>query len=398
MLAGAALHVPCEVQRPGVPHLSGVAGAGPVELEFHDVPSDGDCLFSAIALSAALTDGHPTPSVADLHDRAGELRLAALDLLCPAGSPDPDLILGGLPADLVIDPRPGETGAAYCRRMRHQGQWGSTAEILALTRVLQRPITVHAAFGPETYGESERSVYSVDGAGPGAVDGHAPLAVHFENGHYRAVLGLRGGASACDAAAAPDTAGGDAAGAADSTACASARGLSAPLDASAHEVHEVSALLDALHASASRADGASYLALFAPGAVFLGTDPDERWPLEKFHSYATARFATGRGWTYLVRDRHVTTRGDVAWFDEALEGEVLGACRGSGVAVRGGGSSMSQGGGGDSEFGGWRIAQYSLTMAVRNKVALQVAAINAEAGARRTNGRWALRVWEWVTR
>ena len=33
------------------------AGTGPITI--HDVPHDGDCLFSAVALSVALTDGQP---------------------------------------------------------------------------------------------------------------------------------------------------------------------------------------------------------------------------------------------------------------------------------------------------------------------------------------------------
>ncbi len=51
--------------------------------------------------------------------------------------------------------------------------------------------------------------------------------------------------------------------------------------------------LDALHAAASKPDEARYFALFAPGAVFIGTDATERWTIEEFRSYAHARFATG---------------------------------------------------------------------------------------------------------
>ena len=37
----------------------------------------------------------------------------------------------------------GESGCDYCARMRRTGQWGTAAEILALTRALHRPIAVY---------------------------------------------------------------------------------------------------------------------------------------------------------------------------------------------------------------------------------------------------------------
>eukprot|EP00967_Tisochrysis_lutea_P158490 scaffold324175_cov52-Tisochrysis_lutea.AAC.1 len=153
------------------------------------------------------------------------------------------------------------------------------------------------------------------------------------------------------------------------------------------EVDEVNSLLDAMHAHAAHANGPSYLALFAPGSVFMGTDPSERWALEEFKQYAGARFAKGQGWRYMVSDRHVAVRGDVAWFDEGLEGEVLGTCRGTGVAVRTATSGINASDGEESvedggEYGNWRIAQYSLTMAIRNEVAIDVANINLQ----KTNG------------
>jgi len=200
MLASAVLQAPCQPVRSGTPSLSSIPGDGSdVRLKIFDVPGDGDCLFSAVALSAALTDGLPAPSATELRVRAAELRIAAVTLLCPAGAPDPDLILGELPADLIIEPLPGEDGVGYCRRMRRPGQWGSLAEILVLSKVLQRPIAVHAAFGVDTYGDNPSG-----GAGPAEDDTgrvktlRPPLAVYFQNSHYRAALLLRGGA-ACDA-------------------------------------------------------------------------------------------------------------------------------------------------------------------------------------------------------
>ena len=144
-------------------------------LVFHDVPANGDCLFSAVSLSAALIDNRPDQARARaLRTSAERLRNQAMDLLCPAGSPDPELVLGGLPAELVMEPRSGEDAIGYCKRMRQPGEWGSTAELMALTRVLGRPIRVHTEFSVETYGAEQPSA-------------KPPLSVHFADSHYRAV-------------------------------------------------------------------------------------------------------------------------------------------------------------------------------------------------------------------
>ena len=119
-------------------------------------------------------------------------------------------------------------------------------------------------------------------------------------------------------------------------------------------------VLDQLHDAASRADGETYFGLFAPDAVFFGTDATERWPIAEFRRYAMARFETGRGWTYSVRERHVFVADDAAttWFDERLHNEKYGECRGTGVLVK--------------QQGTWKIAQYNLTIPIPNDLALDV--------------------------
>ena len=197
-------------------------------LALHDVPADGDCLFSAVATSAALADGSGPPGEAELHATALTLRAAALRLLCPHGRPSTELEFGGLPAVLVVEPLGGEDGAGYCERMARPGEWGSIAELLALTRVLGRPIRVHLldeelvnlepptappqpvppqavparmvarALSSELYGAEEKG---------------APIAVAFSANHYRAVkaheaaheaLRLRGGLHPSSSSAARD--------------------------------------------------------------------------------------------------------------------------------------------------------------------------------------------------
>ena len=124
---------------------------------------------------------------------------------------------------------------------------------------------------------------------------------------------------------------------------------------------DVSATLDALHEAASEADFDRYFSLYADEAVFLGTDATERWTREEFMDYTKARFDTGTGWTYHMLERHIAIApgGRTAWFDERLENANLGETRGSGVLVM--------------EGGGWKIAQYNLTIPIPNEMAREVA-------------------------
>ena len=119
---------------------------------------------------------------------------------------------------------------------------------------------------------------------------------------------------------------------------------------------EAAAVIDALHAAASSADGAAYFALFAPDARFIGTDATERWTLAEFRAYAEPYFARGQGWTYTPVERTVTLAPIqcmcIAWFDEVLDSQSYGVTRGSGVLRK--------------TRSGWKIEQYVLSFAVPN--------------------------------
>jgi len=136
-----------------------------------------------------------------------------------------------------------------------------------------------------------------------------------------------------------------------------------PQDASTRN-HAIWTVLDHLHVAASKADFNGYFELYAPNAIFLGTDGKERWTLEQFKTYTKARFDTGKGWTYTPRDRYIffSDDGRTAWFDEMLDNEKYGECRGSGVLVYG-------------LDGTWRIAQYNLSKPIPNEKMEQVVAI-----------------------
>ncbi len=129
---------------------------------------------------------------------------------------------------------------------------------------------------------------------------------------------------------------------------------------SSDDERAVSAVLDALHDAASKAQFDRYFGLFAEDAVFLGTDATERWSVADFKAYAKPIFDEGRGWTYTPTERHVyiARDGRTAWFDERLENANLGETRGTGVLVREGGT--------------WKIAQYNLTIPIPNALAREV--------------------------
>lgn len=119
-------------------------------------------------------------------------------------------------------------------------------------------------------------------------------------------------------------------------------------------------MLNDFHQAAAQAEGKRYFDHFAPEAIFLGTDASERWTLAEFKAFAQPYFDQGKGWTYLVKSRHVYFSQDqnVAWFDEMLENESYGVCRGSGVLLK--------------IDGVWKIAQYNLSIPIPNALAKRV--------------------------
>lgn len=129
---------------------------------------------------------------------------------------------------------------------------------------------------------------------------------------------------------------------------------------------DVLTVLDQLHAAAANADESAYFALYAPEAVFIGTDAAERWNKEEFRAYAKPYFDQGKGWTYTPRpdSRHVTilpdSDGRVAFFEELLDSEKYGTCRGTGVLRKAGGR--------------WLVCQYHLTFPIPNELAERVTA------------------------
>jgi len=119
----------------------------------------------------------------------------------------------------------------------------------------------------------------------------------------------------------------------------------------------IQAVLNDFHDAAAKADFDRYFRNWADDSVFLGTDATERWVGKQFRDFAQPYFTKGTGWTYLPRDRHISLdpAGKFAWFDELLDNEKYGECRGSGVLTQ--------------RDGRWLILQYNLSIPIPNDMA-----------------------------
>lgn len=122
----------------------------------------------------------------------------------------------------------------------------------------------------------------------------------------------------------------------------------------------IAEMLDDFHDAAARADEVRYFGHFAKGAVFLGTDPAERWTLAEFRAWAAPFFERESAWVYKALERHIQVAdcGTVGWFDEVVRNETYGDLRGTGVVVR--------------EGDVWKLAQYNLTFLIPNDDAARV--------------------------
>ena len=83
----------------------------------------------------------------------------------------------------------------------------------------------------------------------------------------------------------------------------------------------LNAFLDNWHHAAAVADEAAYFDALDSTAIYLGTDPGERWTKQSFHEWAKPEFAKGSAWDLTPFDRHITLGpgGDIAWFDEKIK-------------------------------------------------------------------------------
>ena len=137
---------------------------------------------------------------------------------------------------------------------------------------------------------------------------------------------------------------------------------------------ELSAILDDFHDAASKADFDRYFKHWSPASVFLGTDATERWTGQEFKDFAKPYFDKGKGWTYHPHDRHIQIApgGEAGFFDELLDNDKLGLCRGSGVLRK--------------MQGEWWIMQYNLSIPVPNDLAERVVGLIKQGAPKAPEG------------
>ena len=130
------------------------------------------------------------------------------------------------------------------------------------------------------------------------------------------------------------------------------------------DITSIKQALDTFHQAAADANAKVYLSLLADDAVFLGTDATERWSKQEFSQFVLPKFRKGSGWLYTPVSRHIslikpqTGVNHIAYFDELLDNENYGRCRGTGVLIK-----TKQ---------GWKITQYSLSVPLPNAIAKEL--------------------------
>lgn len=124
--------------------------------------------------------------------------------------------------------------------------------------------------------------------------------------------------------------------------------------ASEAQTDEVTSTINNWHKAAEEADFKTYFDLMTTDAVFVGSDASEVWNYKAFKAFSKPYFETGKAWTFVPVNRniYVNDKKDMAWFDEVLNSDHMGLCRGSGVLIK--------------EKGKWKIQHYVLSLAVPN--------------------------------
>ncbi|OFX90105.1 MAG: hypothetical protein A2W99_17435 [Bacteroidetes bacterium GWF2_33_16] len=117
---------------------------------------------------------------------------------------------------------------------------------------------------------------------------------------------------------------------------------------------ELNAVMDNWHYAASIADEEVFFNTLDTNAVYLGTDPKERWLKHEFEEWAMPYFQRDVAWAFKPYNRvwAFSENGEIAWFDELLETH-MGICRGSGVMKK--------------YEDGWKLKHYNLALTLPNE-------------------------------
>ncbi len=121
------------------------------------------------------------------------------------------------------------------------------------------------------------------------------------------------------------------------------------------EINILNTFMDNWHHAAAIADEDVFFGSLDSNAVYLGTDPKERWLKHEFMEWGMKYFERDTAWAFTPYNRTWEFSEDMqyAWFDELLETH-MGICRGSGVIKR--------------YNNGWKIKHYNLALTLPNEL------------------------------
>jgi hypothetical protein len=118
-------------------------------------------------------------------------------------------------------------------------------------------------------------------------------------------------------------------------------------------IQVIDSLLNEWHHAAAIADEKTFFGRMAEDAIYIGTDPGERWMKNELIEWSRAYFERKSAWEFkpLSRNIKIGPGGELAWFDELLDTK-MGTCRSTGILVK--------------QDDTWKIVHYQLSVAVPN--------------------------------
>ena len=120
------------------------------------------------------------------------------------------------------------------------------------------------------------------------------------------------------------------------------------------ETKKLNKFIDNWHYAAAVADENIFFGSLDENAIYLGTDPKERWLKHEFIDWGMKYFERDTAWVFTSYNRFWEFSEDMkyAWFDELLVTH-MGICRGSGVLRK--------------YKDGWKIKHYNLALTLPNE-------------------------------
>lgn len=118
-------------------------------------------------------------------------------------------------------------------------------------------------------------------------------------------------------------------------------------------IRTIDSLVNDWHFAATIADEEMFFGRMTSDAVYIGTDPTERWLCDELKEWSKPYFSKESAWDFKPLSRQVTIGpgGQIAWFDELLD-TWMGPCRSTGIM--------------ELHDGEWKIVYYHLSVAVPN--------------------------------